>query len=62
MSTLGQGSSPKENPFVAMGRILLGMDVTNDKGGNLPLVVTLQTVLQNKKRQQRKQKCLREKL
>ena len=27
-----------------MGRIILGMDVAEDKGGNLPLVVTLHIV------------------
>ena len=49
MSTLGQGPSPRKNPFSAMGRLLLGMDVAKDKGGNLPLVVTLQIVPQNRK-------------
>ena len=49
MSTLGQGPSPKKNPSSAMGRILLGMDVAEDKGGNLSLVVTPQTVPRNRK-------------
>ena len=49
MSTLGQGPSPKKNLSSIMGRILLGMDVVEDKGGNLPLVVTPQTVPRNRK-------------
>ena len=32
-----------------MERTLLGMDVAEDKGGNLPLVVTLQVTPQNRK-------------
>ena len=32
-----------------MGKTLLGMDVTEDKGGNLLLVVTLQIILRNRK-------------
>ena len=48
MSTLGQGPSPRKNPSSAMGRLLLGMDVAENKGGNLPLVVTLQIVPQNR--------------
>ena len=32
-----------------MGRILLGMDVAENKGDNLPLVVTLQIVPRNRK-------------
>ena len=32
-----------------MGRTLLGMDVAEDKGGNLPLVVTLQIIPRNRK-------------
>ena len=32
-----------------MGRLLLGMGVVEDKGGHLPLVVTLQIVPQNRK-------------
>ena len=32
-----------------MGRTLLGMDVAEDKGGNLLLIVTLQTIAWNKK-------------
>ena len=58
MSTLGRGPSPRKNPSSAMGRknpssamwrILLGMDVAEDKGDNPPLVVTLQIVPRNKK-------------
>ena len=32
-----------------MGRILLGMNIAEDKGGNLPLVVTLHIVPQSRK-------------
>ena len=32
-----------------MGRILLGMDIVEDKKGNLPLVVTLHIVSQSRK-------------
>ena len=32
-----------------MGRTLLSMDVAEDKGGNLPLVVTLQIIPRNRK-------------
>ena len=32
-----------------MGKTLLGMDVTEDKGDNLLLVVTLQIILRNMK-------------
>ena len=39
----------RKNPSSAMWRILLGMDVAEDKGDNLPLVVTLQIVPRNKK-------------
>ena len=49
MSTLGQGPSPRKNPSSAMGRTLLSMDVAEDKGGNLPLVVTLQIIPRNRK-------------
>ena len=58
MSTLGQGSSPRKNPFSVMGRkspsltigrIHLGMDIVEDKRGNLPLVVTLHIVPQSRK-------------
>ena len=50
MSTLGQGFSPrKKNPSSAMGRILLGMDIAEDKRCNLPLVVALHIVPQSKK-------------
>ena len=48
MSTLGQGSSPRKNPSLAMGRILLSMDIAEDKRVNLPLVVTLQIVPQSR--------------
>ena len=47
MFTLGQGPSPRKNPS-AMRRTLLGMDVAEDKGGNLLLVVTLQIIPRNK--------------
>ena len=49
MSTLGQGPSLRKNPFSAMGRTLLGMDVAEDKGGNLLLVVTLQIIPRKRK-------------
>ena len=49
MSTLGQRSSPRKNPSSAIRRILLGMDVAEDKGGNLPLVVTPHITPQSKK-------------
>ena len=49
MFTLGQGPSPRKNPSSARGRTLLGMDVAEDKGDNLPLVVTLQIILRNRK-------------
>ena len=49
MSTLGQGPSPRKTPSSAMGKTLLGMDVTEDKGGNLLPVVTLQIILRNRK-------------
>ena len=49
MSTLGQGPNPRKNPSSAIGRTLLGMDVAEDKEGNLPLVVTLQIVPRNRK-------------
>ena len=49
MSTLGQGPSLRKNSSSAIGRLLLGMDVAEDKGGNLPLVVTLQIVPRNRK-------------
>ena len=68
MSALGHGPSPRENPSSAMGRILLGIDVAEDKGDTLPLIVTLQIVPRNtkstksRKGQQRKGKCLRERL
>ena len=48
MSTLGQGPSLRKNPSSAMGRILLGMDIAEDKRGNLPLAVTLQIVPQSR--------------
>ena len=49
MSTLDQGPNPRKNPSLTMGRTLLGMDVAEDKGGNLPLVMTLQIILRNRK-------------
>ena len=49
MSTLGQGPSLRKNPSSAMGRIFLGMDVAEDKGGNLPLAMTPQIVPRNRK-------------
>ena len=49
MSTLGQGPNPRKNSFSVVERILPSMDVAEDKGGNLPLVVTLQVILQNRK-------------
>jgi len=48
--TLGQGPSPKKNPSSAMGRTLLGMDVGEDQGGSLPLVMTLQIIPRNSKK------------
>ena len=57
MSTLGQGPSSRKNPSSvmgrkssssAMGRILLGMDIVEDKRVNLLLVVTLQIVPQSR--------------
>ena len=44
MSTLGQGPNSRKNLFSAMGKILLDMDIVEDKRGNLPLVVTLHIV------------------
>ena len=49
MSTLGQGPSPRKNPSSAMERTLLGMDVIEDKWGNLLLLVTLQIIPWNRK-------------
>ena len=58
MSTLGQGPSPRKNPSsvmgrkspsLAMGRILLGMDIAEGKGGNIWLVATLHIVPQGRK-------------
>ena len=49
ISTLGQEPSPRKNPSSAMERTFLGMDVAEDKGGNLPLAVTPQIVPQNRK-------------
>ena len=40
---------PAQNPSLAIVRILLGMDVAEDKGGNLPLVVTLQIIPRTRK-------------
>ena len=39
----------RKNPSSAMWRILLGMDAAEDKGDNLPLVITLQIVPRNRK-------------
>ena len=47
MSTLGQGPCLRENPSLAMGRTLLGIGVTKDEGGNLPLIVTLPIIPQS---------------
>ena len=49
MSILGPGPSSKKNSSLAMGRILLGMDIAEDKGGNLPLVMTPPTVPRSRK-------------
>ena len=49
MSTLGQGSSLRKNPSLAMGKILLGMDIAEDERGNLSSVVTLHIVSQSRK-------------
>ena len=49
MSTFGLRAQPKEDPSSAMRRILLGMDIAEDKGGNLPLVVTFHIVPRSKK-------------
>ena len=49
MSTPGQGPSPRKNPFSAMGKILLGMDITENDRGNLPSVITLHIVPQSRK-------------
>ena len=46
---LGQGPSPRKDPSSTIRRILLGMDIAENKGDNLPLVVTLYIVLQNRK-------------
>ena len=48
ISSLGQGPSPRKNLSSAMERTLLGMDVAEDKGGNQPLVVTLQVIPRNR--------------
>ena len=47
MSTLGQGSNPRKNPSSAMERILIGIDIAEDKKVNLSLVMTLQIVPQS---------------
>ena len=49
MSTLGQWPNPRKNPSSAMGRTLLDMDVAEDKGSNLLLVVTLRVIPRNRK-------------
>ena len=38
----------RESPSSAIGRILLGIDIAEDKRGNLPLVVTLHIVPQSR--------------
>ena len=48
MSTLDQGLNPRKNPSSIMGRTLLSMNIADDKGGNLLLVVTLQIIPWNK--------------
>ena len=50
MSTLGQGPNLRRNPSSAMGRPLLSVDVAEEKGGNPPLVMTLQIIPRNSKR------------
>ena len=49
MSVLGQGPSPRKNLSSAMGRFLLSINVAEDEGDNMPLVVALQIVPRNKK-------------
>ena len=58
MSILSQGPNlrknlssviGRKNPYLAMGRILLGMDTAKDEKGNLPLLVTLHIVPQSRK-------------
>ena len=49
MSTLGQGPNPRKNPSSAMGRILIGMDIAEDKRSNLPLVMTFHIIPQGRK-------------
>ena len=49
MSTLGQGPNPRKNTSSAMRRILLGLDIAEDKRGNLLLVVALHIVPQSRK-------------
>ena len=49
LSTLGQGPSSRKNLSSAMGRTLHSMDVVEDKGSNLLLVVTLQMIPWNRK-------------
>ena len=46
---LGQGPSPRKDPSSAIRRILIGMDIAEDKGDNLPLVVTLYIVPRSRK-------------
>ena len=48
MSTLGQGPSARKNPSSTMGRTLLGVDVAEEKGGNLLLAMTPQIIPQNR--------------
>ena len=49
ITTLGQGPSPRKDPSSAMRRILLSMDIAEDKGGNLSLIVTLHIVPRSRK-------------
>ena len=46
---LDLGPSPRKDPSSAMKRILLSMDIAEDKGDNLPLVVTHYVVPQSRK-------------
>ena len=45
---IGPRAQSKENPSSAMEGTLLSMNVAEDKGGNLSLVVTLQVIPQNR--------------
>ena len=46
---LGQGPSPRKDPSSAIRKILLGMEIAEDKGGNLLLVMTLHIVPRSRK-------------